>query len=198
MQPWKIRQEGKMLKALKNFKGNAPVMAKLTKLIGCMKVCKNPSALGERKHGVHRGCYGAHLTKSVSLVYSGRLRVSHGLDFGHRRSQAPIRARQPLLTVRVGSFWRRCGDPRAPLPAHFAAVSAIAGPSGLVAPPAARSAARPPLRIFLQPRARRTPCLPRRRGPRRACPGARASRAARPLPPCRRRSCCAASTWRAS
>ena len=70
MQPWKIRQEGKMLKALKNFKGNAPVMAKLTKLIGCMKVCKNPSTLGERKHGVHGGCYGAHLTKSVSLIYS--------------------------------------------------------------------------------------------------------------------------------
>ena len=70
MQVWNVKQEGKMHKALKNFRGNAPVMARLAEFIGDIKVCDDPSVVGERKKGAHRHCYGIHLTKSVSLVYS--------------------------------------------------------------------------------------------------------------------------------
>ena len=51
MQVWNVKQEGKMLKALKNFRGNAPVMAGLAELIEAIKVCDDPCVVGERKKG---------------------------------------------------------------------------------------------------------------------------------------------------
>ena len=70
MPRWEISDGYKLPKALKNPKGNAPVLHSYARLIEKMKSCDNPSVFGERKHGKYKHCYGAHLTRSVSVVYS--------------------------------------------------------------------------------------------------------------------------------
>ena len=59
-----------MLRVLKNCNTDAPAMDKMASLVECIRVSENPSGLGERKHGAHKHCHGAHLAKSAGLVYS--------------------------------------------------------------------------------------------------------------------------------
>ena len=88
MEPWRVMLNGKTLKALKNFRGNAPVKTGLVEFIEDAKVCDDPSRIGERKKGARRHCYGIHPTKSVSLIYSidYTSRAVYILDIGdHKR-----------------------------------------------------------------------------------------------------------------
>ena len=50
MPRWEISDGYKLPKALKNPKGNAPVLHSYARLIEKMKSCDNPSVFGERKH----------------------------------------------------------------------------------------------------------------------------------------------------
>ena len=66
---WEVKNEGKIVKGLKNLKGNAAVMNSFIRLMEEIKYCKDPSILGERKRWKYKHCYGVHLTKSVSFIY---------------------------------------------------------------------------------------------------------------------------------
>ena len=69
MSHWEISEGYGVPKALKNLRENAPVLRSYARLIEQIKSCGNPAAFGERKSGKYRHCYGAHLTRSVSVVY---------------------------------------------------------------------------------------------------------------------------------
>ena len=59
-----------------------------TSITGYGQSPDEPSRIGERKKGAYRYCYGVHLTKSVSLVYSTDYasHVVYILDIGdHKR-----------------------------------------------------------------------------------------------------------------
>lgn len=69
MPRWEVVYGKRMDKALKNLRGNMPVMSKFVQLLDGIRDCGDPSVFGEKKHQKYRHCYGAHLTKSVSFIY---------------------------------------------------------------------------------------------------------------------------------
>ena len=89
MSVWTVRQDGgRMPKALKNIRGNAPVMRNFIGLLMCMKDCKDPSTLGEKmRYSRYRCCWKAHLTKSITFIYSVRADSStvYALDIGDHK-----------------------------------------------------------------------------------------------------------------
>lgn len=57
-------------KRLRKFKSDTPVIKNFKNFVQELEFIDDPAEIGERKHGKYRDCFGAHMTKSVSLVYS--------------------------------------------------------------------------------------------------------------------------------
>lgn len=84
---WRVIHQARMDRALKNIKGNAPAADRLVEILDSVKNCKDPSDIGERKRGRYRHCYGVHLAKSVSFIYSidCRSHTAYAVDIGDHK-----------------------------------------------------------------------------------------------------------------
>jgi len=57
-------------KKLKRNKSNGPLIKNFKNFILELEFIDDPAEIGERKHGQYKDCFGTHLTKSFSLIYS--------------------------------------------------------------------------------------------------------------------------------
>ena len=71
MSPWDIQPfDDTIDKKLKKYKSNTPLIKNFKIFIEELEVIENPADIGDKKHGAFKNCYGRHLTKSFSLIYS--------------------------------------------------------------------------------------------------------------------------------
>lgn len=88
MPAWTVSQDGgRMPKALKKHRGNAPVKYALLGLLDCLEECEDPSTLGKKLRYKYRNCWKAHLTQSVGFIYSvePRSHTIYALDIGDHK-----------------------------------------------------------------------------------------------------------------
>ncbi|MHB8547259.1 MAG: hypothetical protein ACYDAJ_10875 [Nitrosotalea sp.] len=59
----------RVLKKLKKFKSNKPLIDNFNNFLDELKSSTDPGTMGEIKHGRYHNCHGRHMTKSHSLIY---------------------------------------------------------------------------------------------------------------------------------
>lgn len=57
-------------KLKKPFKSNSNLIKNYKSFIQELEFIDDPAEMGDRKHGKYKDCFGIHMTKSISLLYS--------------------------------------------------------------------------------------------------------------------------------
>jgi len=81
---WGIVQDPIVDNRLKKFKSNRQILDNFKSFVNDVKLLndnENPAKLGTRKHGRYGNCFGCHLTKSHTLIFS----VNHDEHVVHMR-----------------------------------------------------------------------------------------------------------------
>ncbi|MHB8603129.1 MAG: type II toxin-antitoxin system mRNA interferase toxin, RelE/StbE family [Nitrosotalea sp.] len=64
-----VQPSDKLLKKLKKFKSDKTIIEGYQRILEDLEAAKDPTKIGERKHGLYANCYAIHVTKNHSLVY---------------------------------------------------------------------------------------------------------------------------------
>ena len=71
MNSWNVQPyDDTINKKLKKHKSNAPVIKNFKNFIQELELVEDPVDIGDRKHSQYRNCFGIHMTKSISLIYT--------------------------------------------------------------------------------------------------------------------------------
>jgi len=69
--PWGVQPfDDTIDKKLKKYKANAPLIKNYKQFIQELEIVNDPAEIGDKKHAQFKDCFGRHLTKSFSLIYS--------------------------------------------------------------------------------------------------------------------------------
>ncbi len=71
--PWTIQESRSIVKSLQYYKADKAVSNNYHRLVDELPHLDNPANMGIPKKGRYSGCIGAHITKSVVVVY----RIDH-------------------------------------------------------------------------------------------------------------------------
>jgi len=69
--PWNVQPfDDTIDKKLRKYRANKPLIKNYKKFIEELEIIDDPAEIGNRKHGKYKNCFGRHLTKSFSLIYT--------------------------------------------------------------------------------------------------------------------------------
>ena len=67
--PWNIQPSKRVEDSLRYYRADKAVIGNYARLTDGLENSDDPASIGVQKKGRHKGCLGAHVTKSAVLVY---------------------------------------------------------------------------------------------------------------------------------